>query len=467
MVEAAYPPACIRALLQRAVLLAPRRYRLPPLPANLAAAQAAAPQSALAFALEAARNACLQGSEPAADVRELFIHALAAVIQASLRPDAGDPAFQAQVLRAGTPEVQEYAALHTQSAADQRAVRVAVNAFAHPGKLARLGSDAAPNGALSELYRQAEAGAWVDLARAAAQLQQDASTVEDVRAALAALIAQPGLERLRRGSFLEQTGDVRRYRALCERRGPLAGSGAAADHGRAAARLGVLAEDATVQAFSTLAELLNRYAGGTWHCRAVQGLRTPRGFPGAAAHAKGEWDAALVCAAPVPSAAAAVVLLAEVKASPAAATADFPRLRRGLQRLALARPDAVHVFGCKCGELPLSGESLAQLQPPPQGLPPQVIYCCSALADEQPPLLAASAKALLLAESASLDFARRLAGGEAATPAALSPVWRGLTRASRLRAALEQYETARCVREAMLHPQDLVSAVAAEVGRCH
>ncbi|RYG20931.1 MAG: DUF2207 domain-containing protein, partial [Burkholderiales bacterium] len=61
--------------------------------------------------------------------------------------------------------------------------------------------------------------------------------------------------------------------------------------------------------------------------RVVRSLRTPRGFPGAVGKAKDEWDAAIVREQ---GGDADIVLLAEVKAAPAAATPDFTRLARGL-----------------------------------------------------------------------------------------------------------------------------------------
>jgi hypothetical protein len=67
---------------------------------------------------------------------------------------------------------------------------------------------------------------------------------------------------------------------------------------------------------------------------------------------------------------------------------------------------------------------------------------------------------VLASEPASLAYARALASGEAPSRDALLPVWQALTAAPRLRAALYQYETARAVREAMLHPDDLLAALA-------
>ena len=41
----------------------------------------------------------------------------------------------------------------------------------------------------------------------------------------------------------------------------------------------------------------------------------------------------------------------------------------------------------------------------------------------------------------------------------LAPVWHALLNEGRLRAVLNQYDTARRAREAMLHPDDLSAAV--------
>lgn len=73
------------------------------------------------------------------------------------------------------------------------------------------------------------------------------------------------------------------------------------------------------------------------------------------------------------------------------------------------------------------------------------------------------AEILLLAEPASLAFAHQLACGAWPPDNALAPVWEALTTAPRLRCALHQDETSRAVREAMLHPDDLLAAVAAQV----
>ena len=452
------------ATILAAMRLTPRRYRLPPLPADLDAARAGGVATALAFAMEAARGAVERGASPPAAAGTLFTWALAGLIQEALQaPDqGGDPAFQALVLRAQEGLVDEHVRLGAQSKADQRAVRAAVNAVAHPGKLPGMAPGPVRE-ALAALHRLAGAGAWRELKGAiTALLAQPPGTDEPWRAVLDAVHASPGLERLERGAALLDVPSVQRYLALCEQRGPLAGSHAAATQGRASARVGAVAEATTLQAFRAIAALLNRRSPGH---RAVRGLRSPAGFPGEVGHAKDEWDAAIVwsgggdAAAPVDP--VEIALLAEVKAAPSAATSDFAGLLRGLRRLAQARADAVYAFPSPDGLVSIQGAALQQLRPHAHALPPQVIYCCAAPVEAQPALLSAAGKAMLLAEPASVDFGSRLARGDAPAPDALAPVWEALATAPRLRAALHQYDTARRVREAMLHPDDLLAAVAA------
>nr|MBA2674952.1 hypothetical protein [Ramlibacter sp.] len=63
-------------------------------------------------------------------------------------------------------------------------------------------------------------------------------------------------------------------------------------------------------------------------------------------------------------------------------------------------------------------------------------------------------------EPASLALAHRLQRGEEAPHTGLAPVWDALVAEPRLRSALHQYDTARAVRDAMLHPDDLLATVA-------
>jgi hypothetical protein len=423
-----------------ALAAAPRRYRMPPLPATAEAATARGLETALAFAIEAARPGG-PTARPPAGMRDFFTHSLAAVIRDAMARDA---AFQAIVLQTHDANVSEYVRLREQAASDLRTVRAAVNAIAHPGKL-RTVPAGARRGALSRLHELAMAGAWSELDRAARQVPE-----------LAALHSGPALKRLARTNALLQTEAVRRYQELREQHGPAAGTDAAAAQGRASARLGEIAEHETLHAFRQIAASLTRREGAAAGYRVVRGLLTPQGFPGDAGKAKEEWDAAIVQETNAERG-ADIVLLAEVKSSPAAATPDFSRLHRGLQRLAQADPGETYAFASADGTVHVAGESLRGLAPQGRALPPHVIYCCSAPAEPNPPVLGAASKAVLLAERASLAFAHQLARGESPVHADLAAVWEALPSAPRLRAALHQYETARVVREAMLHPHDLLA----------
>lgn len=425
---------------------APRRFRMPALPRDPQSARAAGAECALAFAMEAARSgADSQG------LQDLFTGALAALIRQALAPGA-DAAFQAQVLRSARAEVEEFARLAVRADADRRAVRTAADAVAHPGKLRTL-DDVGLRGRLAGLHRLASQEDWPALATAAAGVD---SGDPGLRHALQRIASHPALERLRRTAALRALPAVRQYLALCDQRGPRAGSDEAAAQGRASARAGDAAEDLVAQALHQAVRWLDVHEARRPH-RLLRSLRTPAGFPPGASKAKDEWDAAIVRAH---AGAADIVLLAEVKASPAAATPDFGRLLRGLQRLAGAAPDARYTFPCAEGEITLHGASLRALAPPGFALPPHVIYCCAA--DEaRPPVLSAASRAVLLGEPASLAFARAHAAGTAPAEGGLRCVWQALTTEARLRSALHQYDTARAAREAMLHPEDLLAALAA------
>ncbi|WP_236599912.1 hypothetical protein [Ramlibacter alkalitolerans] len=440
-------------LLLAALREAPRRYRLPPLPADPAAARAAGIEAALAFAIEAARLAAEAGRPAGDGVPGLFTWALGAFLREAMAPQGGDASFQALVLQAHDAAVGEYVRLSGGAAADRRSVRSLVDAIAHPGKTRALAPGAVRD-RLATLHALVSADAWTALRDAL----EDALPSEDadLACALAPLRGHASLQRLVRRESLQGGATVQRYLALCERRGPCAGSRAAAAHGRSAARAGDDAERATIEAFRQLAALLPARAAGAY--RVLRSLRPPPGFPGDRGKAKDEWDAAI---ASVAAEGAELLLLAEVKAAPAAASSDFSRLHRGLQRLAQADPARDYAFTSADDEVRLHGASLRRLQPPGRELPPHVIYCCTAAAETRPPLLSAASKAVLAAEPASLRYAQQLACGASPQQAQLLPVWDALTQAPRLRATLHQDATARLVRGAMLHPQDLVASLAA------
>ncbi len=442
------------APLHAALRDAPRRYRMPPLPADAAAAEAAGAETALAFALEGVRTATAAGHAPPEALRAVFTNALHTLIRKAMAPEGGDPAFQAQVLRLRAPAVDTYARLAAQARQDARALRTAVNALAHPARLAQR-----PPGALRErlaqLHAHAVAHAWAELRQAAEALAAERLDEPLLCDTLARLLARPALARMAQRAALQGDVDVRRYRALVAQRGPLAASAAAAAQGRASARAGAAAEAQTLAAFAGIAEHLNTLAPADARFHAVHGLRNPLALP-AADKAKGEWDVVLLRDA-AGSDAADLVLVAEVKASPAAAAPDLPRLLRGLATLAAADGSREYRFRSTRGELLLRGASLRRLQPKGRHLPPHAIYC-SAADEPVAPMLSAAARAVLMAEPASLALGAAIAVGDPAAPDSLEPVWQAL-HAPRLRTAVHQYDTARAVREVMLHPQDLLAAL--------
>lgn len=410
---------------------------MPPLPADAAAAEAAGPEPALAFAIEALR---LSHERP--ELQPLFLRSLSALIARALQPVGGDPAFQALVLADQEGVVAEHLALSAQEAADRRRVRAVVDAFAHPGKW-RGRVDERPD-ALARLHAFAQADDWPAVRSTAQAL---AGTEWESNGA--ALLAEPALARLERAASIRDGPAVQRYLGLAATRAPLVG-------GDEAARAGAAVEDETVRAFREIADRLD--ASGPARHRVARGLRPRGGLPPATSGAKDEWDVALLRTVDGTDA-FELVLLAEAKASPSSAVSDWPRLRRGLQRLAQVPAGVDPAFRCDDGDVRVRGESLRALLPPRDGLPPQVIYCCTARGPRAP-LLSAPARAMLLQQPASLAYAGALVRGEPADPGSLAPLWAALPRSPQLRPVLEQYETARLAREAMLHPEDLRSVPA-------
>jgi hypothetical protein len=438
-------------LLQAALLAAPRRYRMAALPRDAGSAEAAGPEIAIAWALEEARQAKEAGVSPPSELTGLFTRQLAQLVRAAMVEGTGDATFQGMVLRAMEPEVEEYVRLGARAAADRRVVRSAVDAVAHPGKLRDV-QDVMVREGLARLHELSRSESWSAL-REGMEALGSRHRGNDV--------PFDALQRLERCADLLQVEAVQRYRALCEQRGPQAGTDEALASGRASARAGDVAEAATVEALLGIAELMNGREAGH---RVVRSLRTPRGFPGAGGKAKDEWDAAIVREREAEDG-ADIVLLVEVKAAPAAATPDFTRLARGLERLAAAGQAGAWEFPSADGAVRIAGDSLRRLQPPGRALPGHVIYACSAEPESRPQLLSAATRAVLLAEPASVAFARELARGATTSNDQLAVVWRDLASAPRLRSALHQYDTARLVRDAMLHPQDLLAAVALSSSR--
>jgi hypothetical protein len=287
-----YPDTLLLTTLRNA----PRRYRMPPLPADAEAATASGTDAALAFAIEAARISSEErGMPPPLEVRLLFTQALARLIQKALVPEGGDPAFQALVMQAQDAAVNEHAQLWRQREADQRAVRGAINAIAHPGKLRRM-PEGEVRDALAQLHDLAAGNLWEELAPAIANLlDRKLLELKSFQPALRAILSNPSLDRLARSNELLHLEAVQRYQALAERQGPAAGSDAALLKGRASARRGKAAEETSTRALAKIADLLNRHNKGSASYRVVRSLRNPPAFPGEANKAKEEWDAAIVC----------------------------------------------------------------------------------------------------------------------------------------------------------------------------
>lgn len=426
-----------------AVLLAtPRRFAMPALPADAASAQALGPSAALVWAIEQARRAASAGAAPEAAWETVFVQALIALVDAALRPEAGDAAFQARVLQARSAPVAAHVQLSASSAADRRQVRAAVNAWAHPARLRAL--DAPLHDALRPLHDALQAGAWTRLDRALdtpavpAPLREDAN----LRAAIT---------RLAQAEQLLDDDDVRRFVALRTRQSPR-GAATAAERGQAA-------EQSAAKAFAALATLINKkLPPDSPRLHVVTRLLLPAGFPGEPARSKNEWDVALVEHAG--AAPARLQLLAEVKASPEAAASDLPNLLRGLQRLGQAEADAVYALPSDDGVVAVQGSSLRAFKPDDHALPPHVLYLSTAQAEPSPPWLDAAARGLLLSQPEVLMFTlRRQSAHGHADDAPLRALWAALAHDRRLRGLLHHHATARQVRAAMLHPDDLLAAV--------
>jgi hypothetical protein len=431
-----------RGAIEAVLHATPHRFAMPTLPPDAAAAQALGPSAALVWAMEQARRAASGGGAPEVDGEAVFVQALIALVDAALRPVAGDAAFQARVLQARSASVAAHVQLSASSAADRRQVRAAVNAWAHPAKLRALPADL--QGALRALHEAMQAGAWMRLGQALdrpavpAPLRQDGS----VRAAI---------ERLAQAERLLDDEDVRRFEGLRARQAP-GGAATATERGQAA-------EQSAAEAFVALAAFIHaRLPPDSPRLRVVTRLLLPAGFPGEPARSKNEWDVALVEDAGAAS--AGLHLLAEVKASPEAAASDLPTLLRGLQRLGQADAEAVYPLPSDDGVVVLQGRSLRAFEPCAHALPPQVLYLSTAAAEPSPPWLDAAARGLLLSQPQVIEFAlQRESGRGHADDAPLRALWAALPHDRRLRSLLHHHDTARHVRAAMLHPADLRAAV--------
>jgi hypothetical protein len=481
--------AALRVTLQAAT----RRHRAPPLPPTLDEAREGDTWTALAYVIERARQAVECRSAPAPEEAALFTESLLHLIRAALRPERGDPSFQAMVLRHHEPRVREYASLSAHADQDRRRVVSLVNAMAHPAKLERR-----PPGPLraklSALREAAARGAWLEVKAIIGPISTTPAATGDDTSTLAGLTTlrdEPSLAKLIQWDELGSDALVLRYRALIQQQGPTAGSEAAADRGARAQRRGATVEAAIAEAMSRLAGRLNedaasaveaeapprgrgaatpwpsaaapwpsaaapRPSAATRWCSAAS-LRVPGTLVGDMQGAKVEWDVALLRRAS--DTAWDLVLLIEAKASAEAASTDLPRLVRGLRLLRAADAATVYPFQTHDGELRLTGASLAALDVEAPDFGGQVLYCCDGDEDQRPRLLSAASRMQLLSAAASLDVAARLERGETVEPSALEPVWHQLLSAPQFVGVLHQYPSLQRVREVMLHPDDLASAV--------
>ncbi|APA85102.1 3-deoxy-D-arabino-heptulosonate 7-phosphate synthase [Paraburkholderia sprentiae WSM5005] len=439
-----------------------RRYRLPALAAVCAPAPQASPATVLALAIEQAREASARGQAPDAASQRFFIEALARMIREAMRDEAGDPVFQAMLLRHRSAVVREYASLAAHASVDRRLIYAAVNAIAHPAKQQRL-LPGLQRDALARLHALALAEAWPELGEAVQacidtpQIAHDAA----LQRGLAQLIDSAALQRLRRLDALTSDERVCHYRSLWDRQGPRPGSSTALARGLSSKQRGAAVEASATDALEALARRLNDAQGAEAAYRVVNSMRVPATIPASHERAKTEWDVVLLREAQPPADAAAwdVCLLVEAKASVDAATTDLPRLVRGLTLLAHADPHTVYSFRTQQGAVRLSGASLAALTSDRAGLRRTVLYCCDAPVEAAPRVLSPASRMQLLSAHASLDFASALADGRDADCAELEPVWRHLLESPRWRTVLDQYATLREVRELMVHPDDLRAAI--------
>jgi hypothetical protein len=449
------PPSLslLGAILRRTA----RRYRVPAI--SRIPVEDAAPATALAVAIEQARQSLEDGGTPQAAVKLAFLDALARLIRDAMRESDGDPAFQAMLLRHRLAPVREYASLAARAAQDRREIIAAANAIAHPAKLERMPAGPARD-AMAALQAAAASESWTALPEAARRLLNLSADPQPASAALDRLLASPALEHLQRLDTLIADSDVRRYRALWEQQGPRPGSATALAEGNASRLRGDAVEAQALHALQALARRLND-ADGSQAYQAVSSMRVPPSMPANADRAKTEWDAALLRRTEGDGAPPAwgLCLLLEAKASADAAATDFPRLLRGLRLLAQADPRTDYAFSTRQGRFPLRGAALRALPAEGPQLDTTVLYVCDGPADAIPRLLSAASRMQLLSAPPSLEYAGLLAQGQDAAPETLEPVWQQLLQSAQWAGVLQQYPTLCQARELMAHPDDLMAAI--------
>ncbi|QKH39047.1 3-deoxy-D-arabino-heptulosonate 7-phosphate synthase [Achromobacter pestifer] len=449
------PPSIslLDAILRRTA----RRYRVPAM--SRIPAEGASPATALAIAIEQARQSLATNATPPPAIKQAFLDALSRLIRDAMRESDGDPVFQAMLLRHRLPLVREYASLAARAAQDRREIIAAANAIAHPAKVERMPAGPARD-AMAALQAAAASESWAALPAAAHRLLSLPADAQPAALALDRLLASPALEHLQRLDVLACDSEVRRYRALWERQGPRPGSATALAEGNASRLRGDAVEAQALHALQALASRLNDADGGKAY-QAVSSMRVPSSMPANAERAKTEWDAALLRRAHSDGAPPAwdPCLLLEAKASADAAATDFPRLLRGLRLLAQADPRTDYAFSTRQGLFPLRGAALCTLPAEGPQLDSTVLYCCDGPADAIPRLLSAASRMQLLSAPSSLEYAGRLAQGPDAAPETLEPVWQQLLQSEQWSGVLQQYPTLCQARELMAHPDDLMAAI--------
>src|SRR5690554_379224 len=246
------------SLLDQILRSVPRRYRLPPLPDVASSEYIPNTATGLAIAIEQARIALAGGKRPDPLVKRHFVGALARMIDAAMRTDSGDPAFQAMVLRHQAATVREYASLSAHADTDRRQVHAAVNAIAHPAKLQQL-APGPQRDALTQVHNLASTAAWSALSEAIQRHALMPETEHDplLQQGLRRLLGSPALERLQRLQALSCDELVLQSQALWDSNGPRPGSVAAAAQGSATQRRGAASEALAAQAIEALARRLN------------------------------------------------------------------------------------------------------------------------------------------------------------------------------------------------------------------
>ncbi|MBY4896157.1 3-deoxy-D-arabino-heptulosonate 7-phosphate synthase [Cupriavidus sp. AU9028] len=440
----------------------PRRYRLPPLDTLWGDAGHCHAATALALAIEQARDAVARAEAPGKDLEERFTDALARMVGDGIRAEGGDPVLQAMLLRHRYPAVREYASLSARAEHDRRTIVGAVNTLAHPVRQQHMPPGTGRE-ALARLQSCASSRCWPRLRQAAQDALRMPPFDQDpaLQERLTRLLNHEALGRLLRIDGLAGDPQVLRYQSLRNAQGPGAGSPSATALGVSSRQRGAAAEATAAKAVMALARRLNTVEGSERQYRVVTSMRVPSTIPASHAHAKTEWDVVLLVrsGADGPAAAWQVCLLVEVKASVDAATTGLPRLLRGLQLLAHAEAHTVYAFETQQGTVQLSGESLRALSPDAADPRRTVLYCCDSSADATARLLGAATRMQLLSAPMTLAFASALAERQDADIEPLRTLWQELLTSPRWRAVLGQLPLLRQVRDLMVHTADLLACV--------